>query len=182
MKYTVDFSKGIRYGLNEGCLIKGFFPAIFVPLIVDTQDDDPLEYDETWVCIYFSVPLASIFHSSRIGYFDGDLKIYVDDFLHCYRKSDISVDGKTHERWIKEYYELSENEQLDIYSWIMYGKCYKELDTESEHSDEDIPEGCIDIIKELTVPMVMHDTGKVSDEELLKYKEVHENVEEIDIY
>ena len=98
MRFSIDTTKEVRHGLEKSGLsrLDLYYPAIFVPVIVDTEDEaDPWPYDETWVAFYFARPLIISKGKGQVyGYFRLDyagLNLFADDYLTCYRK--INLDG-----------------------------------------------------------------------------------------
>lgn len=90
MRFSIDTTREVRNGLEKSGLsrLDLYYPAIFVPVIVDTEDEaDPWPYDETWVAFYFARPLIMSKGKDQVyGYFDARINLFADDYLTCYRK------------------------------------------------------------------------------------------------
>ena len=118
MRFGIDTTKEVRHGLEKSGLsrLDLYYPAIFVPVIVDTEDEDePWPYAETWVAFYFARPLImsrgkSIrskedddkFKGKASRYFDAKIKLFADDYLTCYRK----INGPSVEWYVKDTRDL----------------------------------------------------------------------------
>lgn len=108
MRFSIDTTREIRHGLEKSGLsrLDLYYPAIFVPVIVDTEDEaDPWPYAETWVAFYFARPLIMSKGKGQVyGYFNAGLNLFADDYLTCYKK--VTGDSNSGERYREDIREL----------------------------------------------------------------------------
>ena len=108
MRFSIDTTREVRNGLEKSGLsrLDLYYPAIFVPVIVDTEyEDEPWPYAETWVAFYFARPLImSKGKGLTYGFFNAGLDLFADDYLTCYKK--VAGDSDSGERYRKDIREL----------------------------------------------------------------------------
>lgn len=108
MRFSIDTTREVRHGLEKSGLsrLDLYYPAIFVPVIVDTEyEDEPWEYAETWVAFYFARPLIISNGKDQVyGYFDVRRNLFTDDYLTCYKK--LTGDSGSGERYREDIREL----------------------------------------------------------------------------
>lgn len=112
MRFSIDTTREVRHGLEKSGLsrLDLYYPAIFVPVIVDTEyEDEPWPYAETWVAFYFARPLIMSKGNGQVyGYFNAGLNLFADDYLTCYKK--VTGDLDSGERYREDIRELGISE------------------------------------------------------------------------
>lgn len=118
MRFNIDTTKEVRHGLEKSGLsrLDLYYPAIFVPVIVDTEyEDEPWPYAETWVAFYFARPLIMSKGKGRVsGYFNAGLNLFADDYLTCYKK--LTGDSDLGERYREDIRELGIDEAASLWN------------------------------------------------------------------
>ncbi len=161
MRFSIDTTKEIRNGLEKSGLLRLdlYYPAIFVPVIVDTEDEeDPWTYAETWVAFYFARPLIMSRGKGRVvGFFDTDRNLFADDYLTCYRK----INGPSGEWYVKDTRDLGIAESESLWNDLIETKNYYTIYSALRHS--------INLYNE-----IFGETGEADrEQELLEYRKVH---------
>ena len=118
MRFSIDTTREVRHGLEKSGLsrLDLYYPAIFVPVIVDTEyEDEPWPYNETWVAFYFARPLIMSKGKGRVyGYFNAGLNLFADDYLTCYKK--VTGDSDSGERYREDIRELGIDEACSLWN------------------------------------------------------------------
>lgn len=135
MRFSIDTTKEIRNGLEKSGLsrLDLYYPAIFVPVIVDTEyEDEPWPYAETWVAFYFARPIIlSKGRHECIEYFDS-LNLFADDYLTCYKK--LTGNSDSGEWYRKDIRELGIAEIDSLWNDMIKTKNYYTIYSALTHS------------------------------------------------
>lgn len=163
MRFSIDTTKEVRHGLEKSGLsrLDLYYPAIFVPVIVDTEyEDEPWPYAETWVAFYFARPLIMSRGKGQVyGYFNAGLNLFADDYLTCYRK----INGPSGEWYVKDTRDLGIAESDSLWN---------DLISDSSFAYNTILDG---LTKSVSLyNEIFGETGEAERvKELLDYRKVH---------